>query len=130
MKIDLADGRRSDAGLALVEVLVALAIVAFALPALLYSVDRVTDSTGHLRDKAIARWVASDRLAEARIDRLGGEVLEGQSSGEVEMAKQLWRWRMTARKTDVPGVQQLEVTVSRDSEGSDPLVTLIGALEE
>ena len=124
----LTTARRRQAGLALVEVLVALFIVGLALPALLLAVDRVTDSTGHLRDKAIARWVASDRLTEARINRLGGQVLRGESSGEVEMAQQRWRWRLTARDTGIPGIQQLQVTVSKET--GDPLVTLIGALEQ
>lgn len=120
--------RARNSGLALVEVLVALAIVAIALPALLFSVDTVTEGTGHLRDKAIARWIASDRLTELRINRLNGQVPTGESSGEVEMARQRWRWQVQSFPTSLPGVRRLEVSVSRET--GDPLVTLLSALEQ
>ena len=128
MKSKPSSGIRSNTGLALVEVLVALSIVAIALPALLMSIDSVTEGTSHLRDRTIAQWIASDRLTEARINRLSGQVLKGQSSGEVEMAEQHWRWTITSQETDLDTFKQLQISVARGK--GEPLVTLIGILEQ
>lgn len=125
--------RKTAAGFTLVEVLVALAIVGLALPALLFFVNGVTDNTAYLRDKAIAQWIASDRLTEVQLSRrLTGAVLRGESSGEVDMANTRWRWRMTSVEAPLSGLRRLEVSVSRHARGADDeaLVTLVGLLEE
>ncbi len=120
-------------GFTLVEVLVALAIVGLALPALLFFVNGVTEDTAYLRDKAIAQWIASDRMAEAQVNRrLTGAVLRGENSGETEMADSRWRWRITSTESPVPGLRQLKVEVFHHSQNikSDALVTLVGLVEE
>ncbi|UTW45576.1 type II secretion system minor pseudopilin GspI [bacterium SCSIO 12696] len=106
--------RSSIRGLALVEVLVALAVVAIALPALLNSVEGITDGTSHMRDKAMAQWIASDRLTQRAINRRLGQTGGTNSSGEVEMAGQRWQWRMVVREAPTnPNFQQVEVSVFR-----------------
>ena len=50
-------------GFTLVEVMVALAIVAVAVPALLFALFQQLDGTEYLRNRSIANWVATDRLA-------------------------------------------------------------------
>ena len=56
-------------GFTLVEVMVALAVVAIALPALMISLYQQVDSTGYLRDKSLAHMVAANKLSELRIRR-------------------------------------------------------------
>ena len=109
-------------GLALVEVLVALAVVAIALPALLSSVEGVSDATAHIRDKAMAQWIASDRITERRIRRRLGEQLSDKNSGEVEMAGQRWLWSTVSRRTENSDFRTMETTVFR--EGEERLITL------
>mgnify|MGYP001548877174 CR=1 FL=1 len=46
----------------LVEVMVALAVVAIALPALLGALSQQVDATGYLRDKSLAQWVAANNV--------------------------------------------------------------------
>ena len=54
-------------GFTLIEVMVALAVVAIALPALLISLYQQVDSTAYLRDKSIAHMVAANKLVELRV---------------------------------------------------------------
>jgi general secretion pathway protein I len=49
-------------GFTLVEVMVALLIVALALPALLMRIGGMATAAGHSRDVAIAYWVAENKL--------------------------------------------------------------------
>lgn len=58
---------RSEAGFTLVEVLVALVVVAIGLAALMVAVSGTARTSGYLRDKTLAQWIALNRLAEVRL---------------------------------------------------------------
>ena len=74
--------RRSSRGFTLLEVLVALAIVALGMAALMAALTSAADATGHLRDKSFAEWVALNRLAEVRLALVQAE--EGKVQGTTE----------------------------------------------
>src|SRR5205814_721245 len=57
------------AGFTLVEILVALAVLAIALTATARSLGGALYTTAALRDRTLARWVAEDRLAEIELRR-------------------------------------------------------------
>ncbi|MGS2724497.1 type II secretion system minor pseudopilin GspI [Porticoccus sp. GXU_MW_L64] len=111
-----------SSGLALVEVMVALAVVGIALPALLSSVEAGSTTAAHVRDKAVAQWIASDRITERRIRRRLGQTSRDESSGEVEMAGQRWQWRTVPLGNTNKDFRTMETTVFR--QGEDPLITL------
>ena len=48
-------------GFTLIEVMVALTVVAVTLPALLFLLSQQIDGTAYLRDRSVAQWVAADR---------------------------------------------------------------------
>ena len=80
-------------GFTLVEVMVALAIVAIAVPALLLALFQQLDGTEHLRDRSIASWVATDRLSELRlVVAKQGALPEGELLGETRLAERDWYW--------------------------------------
>jgi type II secretion system protein I len=58
---------RPDGGFTLVEVLVALVVVAIGLAALMVAVSGTARTSGYLRDKTLAQWIALNRLAEVRL---------------------------------------------------------------
>jgi general secretion pathway protein I len=112
--------------------MVALVVVALALPALLLTVQQQLDGSAYLRDKAIAQLVASNKLTELRLLRdTGGDVFSGDDSGAIEMAGRDWFWRASSSATELPRFYRVEVSVS-DREGDDepPLVTLSGFLRD
>lgn len=122
----------AQSGFTLVEVMVAVAIVAVALPAVLFSVMQQIDGVAYLRNKTIAHWVALNQLEEARItNHTTGKLLRGRSTGKEDMAGQSWYWSIDAKKTDMKGFFRLEVEV-RDVEGdeAEPLILMYGFIDE
>lgn len=122
----------SAKGFTLVEVMVALVIVAIALPALLISVYRQVDGTAYLRDKSVANWVAANKMAEIRlISSLNSKTLEGNNSGSEEMADREWFWWAKGEKTTVDNFYRMTVTVGSDADNeSNTLITLVGFVEK
>lgn len=76
----------STRGFTLVEVLVALAIVAVALFAALRASGAAAVNTGDYRDRLLAQWVAGAVMARAQIQRplpaLGDTTIEMEQGGQ------------------------------------------------
>lgn len=122
--------RASNRGFTLVEVMVALAIVALALPALLFALQQQLDATGYLRDKSMAHAVAANKLSEVRILSLAtGALPEDRESGVVTMAEREWYWWLRSELTEVPLFYRLEIAVALDEEDEQsPLYSLVAFL--
>ncbi len=119
---------KSVAGFTLVEVMVALLIVAMAVSALLNNMMGNVDNTAYLRDKSIAHWVALNQLELERIrNKSSNTLLTKEQTGTEEMAGREWYWTIkpVLNKGDWAGFAQLTITVS-DSPEADALVTLVG----
>jgi general secretion pathway protein I len=118
-------------GFTLIEVLVAVAVVALAVTALLAAMMRQVDGSTHLRNKMIAQWVAVNQLelallANAASNRLPKDI----ETGSVEMAGQSWYWRAEPKRTKEKGFVQLAITVSDSDEDKAPaLATLTAVLD-
>lgn len=115
-------------GFTLVEVMVALAVVAIALPALMFALSRQVDDTAYLRDKSLARMVAENKLAEKRLKvHAKGELAKAKESGMAAFADRDWYWWMETEETpQVPGFYRIEVDVALSEEARDnPTFTLV-----
>jgi general secretion pathway protein I len=115
-------------GFTLVEVMVALAVVAVALPALLFSLHQQIDGTAYLRDKSIAHMVAANKLTEIRLlSRARGQLLKGEDEGSTEMAGRQWSWQLNSTESELPKFYRVEIKVfpAEVAEGSS-LYTLVG----
>ncbi|MDE0930287.1 MAG: type II secretion system minor pseudopilin GspI [Halioglobus sp.] len=113
-------------GFTLVEVMVALAIVAVALPAVLMSLYQQVDDTAYLRDKTLAHMVAENRLAEIRLV-IGAtrNLAAGKDSGLASMADRDWYWWVETKATEVANFFRVEITVSLEEEQREqPLYAL------
>ena len=105
-------------GFTLVEVMVALAVVAVALPALLVTLSQQLDGLRYLEDRTHAQWVAANRLAELRlVVGAKGSLQTGRVSGTEEMAGRSWYWWSEGVETEVPGFFRYEIVVSDEEDG-------------
>ena len=101
--------RAGESGFTLIEVLVALAIVAIGMAALLSALSSSADSATYLRDKTFAEWVALNRIEEVRLAAALPQ--EGKTDGDVELAGRKWKWQQEVLKTEVTGVLRVDVRV-------------------
>jgi general secretion pathway protein I len=117
-------------GFTLVEVMVALAVVAIALPALLVALYQHVDATGYMRDKSLAQLVAENKLVELRIlSRAGQSLLQGEDSGVATMAGRDWHWWLDSQPTEVTNFYRVEIDVAAtEAQRDQPLYTLVAFL--
>lgn len=119
--------QQAQQGFTLVEVMVALFIVAVALPALMFQLGTQLDSTASLRDKTLATWVAEDQVAMLRLAAASGQVVTNAEQGDAMMAGRAWRWQLTSETTPLPGMNRVTVEVFdafTSSTGQSALVSL------
>ncbi len=118
---------RAERGFTLVEVLLALAVVAVALPAVLLSLTQLVDGTAYLRDKSHASLVAANRLEELRLlTRARREVLPCSQSGLTELAGREWYWNQVIETTPVEKFFRVEISVETEEGQSEfPLARLV-----
>lgn len=114
-------------GFTLIEVMVALAVIALGLAAVIKTVTSTTNNTIYLRDKTFAYWVAQNQIAE--IELTTSSPKKGFTDGEEKLAGQIWHWTRKVDSTEDPDTNRVEVTVRKDKDRSSQnyaeLVTLI-----
>ena len=118
---------RSDAGrgFTLVEVLVALAIVAVGMLAVFKVIGDTANNVSYLRDRSFAAWIADNRLTELR---LTGEMPSvDETRGDLEFAGRRWHWVQKVAATPVDGLRRVDVSVRRDDDAEGTaLISMAG----
>lgn len=112
-------------GFTLLEVLVAVAVLAMALGAVIGGMARYADSAGYLREKTVALWVAHNRLTEIALEPAWPEV--GRSDGEMEMAGIRWRWRVTVQETADDQLRRVDVEVLAPEARKDTVMAQLSS---
>ena len=120
--------RASTRGFTLVEVMVALMVIAIALPALLQALYQQVDGTAYLRDKSMAQWVASNKMAETRIQLARRDLLQrGERSGVEILGDRDWYWWTRTEATEIEDFYRIQIDVAASEAREDaPLFTLVG----
>jgi general secretion pathway protein I len=85
-------------GFSLIEVVVALFIVATVLGAAVSAVGSFAGNHGHLEQRSQARWVATNLLTEAQLGLWGVE--HGEVDGQQKMGRLDWPWRMVMSRAE------------------------------
>ena len=119
--------RHPSSGFTLLEVLVALAVLALTLGAVIKAAGDYTGNQAHLRDRTMATWVARNVLVGQQLENAWPDV--GEIKGSTEMAEREWRWLVIVSQTEEQELRRLDVEV-RPFEDADaePLAVLSGFL--
>lgn len=104
--------RSPASGFTLVEVLVALAILAIALAAVLRAMGQAINLTSDLRDRTEALWVAEDRVTEHQLAR-DWPALDTKE-GTLEFDGHQWHWRESVTAfLNFDDLRKLDVDVTK-----------------
>ncbi len=113
-------------GFTLLEILVALTILAVALAAAMRVAGESTNLVADQKQRTLALWVAQNRLAEHRASRDWPDM--GVSEGEVEQAGIKMRWQETVSGTPRNDFRRIEVRVFGVESKDYALADLAGFL--
>ena len=111
-------------GFTLIEVMVALTIIAISLTALLSTSGTQASSATYLKQKTLAHWVAVNELTQIRIAKEFPDV--GDKQGSTTMANYEWYWSRTTKATEDENARQITFTLYADKERTKNLTSLIG----
>ena len=115
-----------QSGFTLLEVLVALVIVALGLMAAFGQVNQTLTVSSRLRDKTLAHWVAVNEMTRLRL--LGEFPAIGSRSDEVEMARTSWRYTINVVKTPLDALRRVDISVAFADRPDSVVTTLTGFL--
>ncbi len=101
--------RRHLAGFTLIEVLVALMIVALGMGALLSALNTAAGNTIRLREQTFATWVGLNQLALTRLKQVFPS--RGKTERDVEFANIRWHWQQQVEDMQIPGLKRITVAV-------------------
>ncbi|MBL0164579.1 MAG: type II secretion system minor pseudopilin GspI [Xanthomonadales bacterium] len=114
---------RVQRGFTLLEVLIALVVVALALLALTRTAGGQISRFDGLRERTLAGWVAANVLSETRIATPLPPV--GKRDGRTRLGNRDWRWSLEVKATDDPGMRRLDVAVFA-ADSNEPSASLTG----
>jgi len=115
-------------GFTLLEVLVALAVLAIALGAATAAVSRYVDHQGYLQERTLGTLVAHDVLAEFRLRK--DWPATGEETGELDMARHHWYWRAVVAGTQDPDLRRVDIEIRAGDRDGPVLARLSGFLEK
>jgi type II secretion system protein I len=109
-------GNKRLLGFTLIEVIVALVVIALGMLGVIQAVSQTAGNSGYLRDKTIAHWVGMNRLTEIRLQKSAPGI--DKTSDEVEMAGRRWKWTMNVTQSPVETIRRIDISV-RPSEAKE-----------
>lgn len=114
-----ASSRHTARGFTLLEVLVALVVVALGMSALLETLTQSARNLAALRDRTVAEWIAMNQLALARLNPNAPTV--GVTQGDVQnCANGNWHWLQSVSAMDaIPGLMSITVSVRRTGNATN-----------
>ena len=116
--------KKHSNGFTLIEVMVALTIIAISLGALLSTSGAQATSASYLKQKTLAHWVAMNEIAQLRILKELPDL--GEKKGSTTMANHEWYWIRTTKKTVQDNTVETSFKIFADKDYQQNLTSLIG----
>ncbi len=113
-------------GFTLLEVMVALAVVAIGLGAVITEASRNISNASLLEEKTLAHWVATNKVVEMQVSSEWPRA--GERKGDVEMAGRDWYWRTIVIDTMDERVKRIDVEVRTAADSERPTARVIAYL--
>jgi general secretion pathway protein I len=117
-------------GFTLIEILIALTVLAVAMGAIIKAASDYTGSIVHLRERTLANWVARDVLNDFQVRKEWPRV--GERKGTLAMGRNEWAWRAVISQTDEAELRRMDVEVVPEESDPDaePVTRLSGFLRQ
>ncbi|OED39290.1 type II secretion system protein GspI [Chromatiales bacterium (ex Bugula neritina AB1)] len=104
--------------------MVSLAVLSVILGALVQSAGSTASNAGRLRDRAVAEWVASNRMAELQLSPSFPET--GSKTGDEEIFGITWYWKSIVQKVEDDDLRRVDIEVRRSEDDQNPVFRLAG----
>jgi len=117
---------KSARGFTLIEVIVALGIIATAMAAVMMTVTSNARNAAGMKERTFAHWVAMNKMNELFI--LNEREFPGikKTTGSTLMANHEWFWEQEVEKTEVDTVRRVHLRVRVNENDEYPITTLVG----
>jgi len=114
---------RRDCGFTLLEVLIALAVLAIGMLAVIGAAGSSTRIDSQLRDKTFATWVAMNELTTLRLARSWPTDTQND---DADMGGQKWHWVAKFTPTSDPDLLRVDVSVSNAQQPDQEIASVTG----
>ncbi|NJM13670.1 MAG: type II secretion system minor pseudopilin GspI [Synechococcaceae cyanobacterium SM1_2_3] len=110
---------KAQTGFTLLEVLIALAVLAIAMGAIISAATQSINTVATLRDQTFASWVALNQVHALLLESKPWPDEAETRSGKAELANRVWRWEARFSKTEDPDLRRLDLSVRAGENGPE-----------
>lgn len=114
-------------GIVLLEVMIALLIVALGMLAVQGTLSKFAETAHHMKKKSLASWIASNKVTEFSLAPRWPEL--GETSGNLDFANLEWHWQAEVSATEVENLRRVDVSVAFADNREAVVHSLFGLIE-